>query len=188
MTYKNTFISLIFILAVGMAAWLTLSYYPASSPASQSAAAIPDAYMENVTAVILDKFGKVTMKIVTPRLVHFTENDTTNLIDPQMTLYRKSPKPWFITSKFARATQGIDNVNFWDDVIIHHPADFNNPSTVIKTATLLVHPNNQTAETTDLITLIQPNIIVKAIGMFADMDTGNIKLLSQAQGEYAPTS
>ena len=52
----------------------------------------------------------------------------------------------------------------------------------------MVHPNEQTAETNALITLYQPNITVNAIGMTANIDTGDIKLLSQARGEYAPNS
>ncbi|MCW5582746.1 MAG: LPS export ABC transporter periplasmic protein LptC, partial [Gammaproteobacteria bacterium] len=62
------------------------------------------------------------------------------------------------------------------------------PATLIKTPTLSVQPNKQIAETNDLITLIQPNLVVKSTGMYADMNTGNIKLLSQARGEYVPNS
>lgn len=142
--------------------------------------------MENVTATILDKFGKVSMKIVTPKMVHFAKNDSTDFIDPQLTIYHKSPNPWFIESRTAKALHGMDNVVFTDNVVIHHPADYNNPATVIKTTTLTVHPNEKTAETTEPITMIQPNSVMQAIGMHADMDSGNIKLLSQAQGEYDP--
>jgi lipopolysaccharide export system protein LptC len=128
------------------------------------------------------------MKVITPKLVHYAESDTTHFTTPQLVLYRQSPQPWYVTSKFAKATQGTDNVNFWENVTIHHAADTNNPATLIKTTTLTVHPNDKTAETKDFITLTQPNVIVKATGMFADMNTGDIKLLSQARGEYVPSS
>lgn len=188
MTYKNTLISFIILVAAGTALWVTLlSYRPQSLPITKTAS-LPDAFMEEVNAVIMDKYGKPSMKINTPKMIHFAANDTTQLISPQLTLYRKSPKPWYITSRFAKATAGIENVHFWDDVMIHHPADLDNPATLIKTNTLLVHPNNKTAETNDPITMIQPNITVRATGMFADMNTGDIKLLSQASGEYAPSS
>jgi lipopolysaccharide export system protein LptC len=187
MTYKNTLIGLITILAVCAAALLTLTNQ-SGSLTNHNDTQLPDAYMENVTAIILDKLGKVTLKIVTPKMVHYANNDTTNFTDPQLTLYHKSPNPWFIQSKTAKAWHGIDNVIFNDDVTIHHPADYNNPATVIKTTTLTVHPNQKTAETTEPITMIQPNSVMKAIGMQADMDSGNIKLLSQAQGEYVPES
>lgn len=187
MTYRSTLISLLITIAVSAAVIMTLSTR-SNSPTQHDESALPDAYMENVTAIILDKVGKVSMKIVTPRMVHYAHDDTTDFSDPQLTLYHKSPNPWFIVSKTAKAQHGIDQVVFRDDVTIHHPADYNNPATVIKTTSLTVHPNDKTAETAEPITMIQPNSVMKAIGMIADMDSGNIKLLSQATGEYVPDS
>ena len=187
MPYKNIAIGFIFVIAVSVAAVLTLSYSPGTTKQTKTAE-YPDAFMENVSALILNKEGKVYMKIETPKMIHFKNGDMTDFIDPQLTLYHRSPQPWFIQSKFAKANQGIENVLFREDVTIHHPADLNNPATVIKTKTLTVHPNSQTAETKDLITMVQPNSTIKAVGMFADMNSGNIKLLSQAQGEYVPDS
>lgn len=188
MTYKYTAISIIMIAAVGLASWKTYLSFRPQPAAPVSKAELPDAYMENVTALVMDKQGKPSMKIVTPKMTHYIANDTTLLASPELTLYRKSPQPWYITSKKAKATQGVDNVLFWDNVVIHHAADSNNPATLIKTTTLTVHPNAQLAETSELITLVQPNLIVRSTGMQADMNTGNIKLLSQARGEYVPSS
>lgn len=165
-----------------------LSYSPKRAP-SKSLTHVPDAIMEDVTAVIMNKEGKPKLKIASPKMVHFSENDSTRLTSPTLIVYRpNSSQPWFITAQHANATQGIENVNFWDKVNIHHAADGNNPATFIKTTTLLVHPNKQTAQTDDLITLTQPNLVVNAKGMFADMNTGDIKLISQTRGEYVPNS
>lgn len=149
---------------------------------------LPDALMEDVVALVFDKQGKPKMKIVAPKMVHFAKNDMTKLVTPQLTLYRKSPTPWFVTSKSAEATKGADQINFWDDVVVQHAADENNPATIIKTPTLTVNPNAQIAETNDFIILTQPNIVIKGVGMHADMNNGDIKLLSQARGEYVPNS
>lgn len=187
MMYKNTFISICMVAIIGLAAWTTLSYHP-QEQSSLPAATLPDAYMEDVVALIMDKQGKPKIKIETPKMVHFTNNDISELTNPHLTVYRQSPQPWFITAKFARAKHGIDHVDFWEDVMIHHACDLMSPSTIIKTPKLTVHPNDQTAETDSNIILIQPNIVVKAIGMIANMADGNIKLLSQAQGEYVSDS
>ncbi|HTM63636.1 MAG TPA: LPS export ABC transporter periplasmic protein LptC [Gammaproteobacteria bacterium] len=185
MTYKNTIISILLTLAAGATILFTLAYQ-SDNDHKKADPHIPDAYMENVTAIFLDKFGKMTMKIETPKMVHFAENDTTKFLFPQLTVFHKSPNPWYIASKTAKAWDGIENVIFKNDVTIHHPADYKNPATIIKTNTLHVHPNQKTAETADPITMIQPNSIMKAVGMQADMETGDIKLLSHAEGEYVP--
>src|SRR5207237_1013273 len=129
MTYKYTLISLLMLAIVGATTWTAyLSFKPAIVNASITKKT-PDAYMENVVAIIMDKQGKPSMKIITPKMVHYNSNDTTSLVSPELTLYRKSPKPWYITADHATAIDGIENVNFWANVKIHHPADENNPAT-----------------------------------------------------------
>jgi lipopolysaccharide export system protein LptC len=185
MVYKNILLSFVMMIVIVLAAWTTLrpkkiSIYQTSS--------LPDAFMEDVISIVMDKEGNPKMQIITPKMTHFVENDTTHLVAPKLTLYRKSPVPWNVTSKFAKTTQGTENVDFWGDVLIHHPGDGSNPATTIKTTTLTIYPNKNIAETDDLITLMQPNLVVKATGMHADMNTGDIKLKSRARGEYAPHS
>ncbi|OGT57356.1 MAG: LPS export ABC transporter periplasmic protein LptC [Gammaproteobacteria bacterium RIFCSPHIGHO2_12_FULL_43_28] len=187
MTYKNSLIMLAIVAIAGFATWMTLSYRPQNGKAFTEKN-VPDTLMEGVTAIIMNKEGTLDMKIETPKMVHYTENDTTNLLQPSITLYRKSPEPWHITSRFAKATQGIDNINFWENVVISHLADEHDPFTEIQTTTLMVYPHDQKATTDAPIKLIQPNLIVNAIGMRADMNTGDINLLSQTRGEYVPNS
>jgi lipopolysaccharide export system protein LptC len=142
--------------------------------------------MEGVTSTIMNPQGRISMKIVTPKVIHFSSLDRAEFTDPQLTIYRKSPQPWYVTSIHAKTTNGLDKIDFWDDVTIHHSADHNNPATLIKTTRLSVHPNEQTADTDQPITLVQPNIIVKGIGMLADMNSGDVKLLKESRGEYVP--
>lgn len=189
MTYKYSAFSFLLITVFGFAMWMTYwSYHQPRRTVSASTIELSDAWMENVNAIVMDKQGKPSIKIRTPKMVHFTTGDTTHLTLPKLTLYHKSPKPWHITAKYAKATQGMENVNFRDHVVIQHAADSSSPATLIKTSTLMVHPNQQLAETTDLITLLQPNLSIHATGMKADMNTGNIKLLSAARGEYVPNT
>src|SRR5687767_14683088 len=113
MVYKNTFITLGLVIAIGLAAPTTfLSYHPQDTLVAQQAI-LPDAFMENVTALIMDKQGKPKLKIQTPQMVHYAEGDTTKLKSPQLTIYRQSPQPWYVTSKYAKATKGIETVDFW---------------------------------------------------------------------------
>lgn len=185
MTYKNI-LRVGFIAIFGLAIWTTLLSLRPHADTTLQTANLPDGYMEGVVALILDKQGKPSMKVETPRMVHYANEDTSHLTSPHLTLYRKSPQPWYITAKFGKATQGSENVDFWENVHIQHAADFDSPNTEIQTTKLTVHPNKKTAKTNEHITMIQPNLTVNAIGMEADMNTGDIKLLSEARGEYVP--
>jgi lipopolysaccharide export system protein LptC len=148
----------------------------------------PDAYMENVVATFLNKQGIPSMKIETPKMVHYANNDMTHISKPHITVYRQSPEPWYINSDFAKATDGIEQILFWDNVIIHHAQDIDNPTTTMTTTSLTVFPNKQVAKTSDAVTVTQPNATLHAIGMLANMNNGTVKLLSNARGEYVPSS
>ncbi len=185
MSYKKTLLTFIFLIGLVLSLMAFLSYQRNTTSIIANDD-MPDAYMENVNAVIIDKTGNPSLKIVTPRVLHFSKNDTSEFIDPHLTLYRQSPEPWYIAAKFGRALNGINHVIFWDEVTMHHAADMQNPNTLIKTPKLTVNPKEQTAATDELITLIQPNLIIRAIGMSADLNAGNVKLLKEARGEYVP--
>jgi lipopolysaccharide export system protein LptC len=186
MTYKHITLISIILLLFSMITWMTYSAYHPQPQTVENTSYLPDSWMEGVVALIMDKQGNPSIKIITPKMIHSTQNDTTHLISPKLIIYRQSINPWYVTARFAKASQGIDIVTFWDEVIIQHAADKQNPETLIKTPRLTVKPHQQLADTSDLITLIQPNLIVEATGMHANMKSGDINLLSQAKGEYAP--
>lgn len=147
----------------------------------------PDAFMENVNATIMNKEGLPALKVTTPKLVHYLENDTTNIYKPDVIIYRQSPQPWHINSEYAEAIQGTAKVIFWNNVIIKHLADTANPFTTMQTYALEVFPDKQIAETNQGVTIQQPDTTVHATGMIANLNNGTVKLLSNAQGEYVPT-
>src|SRR5262245_31031559 len=104
MTYKYTLISTIMLAIVGISTWTMYSSYRPPAVSTTHTYQLPDAIIENVVTLIMDKQGKPSLKIVTPKMTHFASNDTTQLESPELTLYRKSPKPWYITAKYAKAT------------------------------------------------------------------------------------
>lgn len=185
MVQRHHIYSAAMILLLIFVAW-TVMTFQAQHNSHPHSDLLPDTIIDDVTALIMDKQGKPSMKIIAPKLQHYTDNNAAHLQNPYVTIYRKSTQPWYVSAKRGLTTQGLDHIKFWDDVTIQHAADTNAPTTLIKTATLTVHPDSQTAETADPITLIQPNITVNATGMHADINTGDVKLLSAARGVYAP--
>lgn len=144
--------------------------------------------MEEVKATIMNKEGKPSLKVEAPSLTHYAENDATELKKPHVIIYRQTPEPWHIHSNFAKTKKGVQEITFWDNVIIHHLADANNPVTTLHTNTLSVFPDQQIAKTAEAITMEQPSTVIHAIGMMANWDQGTVQLLSQAREEYVPNS
>ena len=98
MTHKYSIISIIIIAVLGVTSWLTYFSYRPQNNTSIRTSLRADAIMENVSAVIMDKQGKPSLKIVSPRMIHYATNDTSQLFEPELTLFRKSPK-LFIKAK-----------------------------------------------------------------------------------------
>ena len=174
------------LITLGIAAWTTFLSFQPEPLMHKDTSYLPDGFMENVTAWIMNKEGEPSMKIITPKLIHYLKDDKSELTAPQITLYRNSPNPWLISSNFATALNGTEQINFQNNVVITHAADIKLPETLIKTNKLTVKPEKQTAETAELITMIQPNLKIQGLGMFANIDTGYINLKSHTRGEYVP--
>lgn len=185
---KNSTFSLLLVIAIALSAWSIILSKQSLLTTTEEDSNEPDAYMENIVATILNKQGKPSLKIEAPKMVHYVENDTTDITHPRVTVYRQSPKPWYINSDSAQALNGVEKVVFNKNVIIYHPADAENPHTSMKTDTLTVFPDKQQAQTDNAVVINQPDTEVHAVGMLADLNDGTIKLLSQAKGDYVPNS
>lgn len=182
---KNLTLSLLFIIAIALSGW-SIMITNKSLPTTTKDLNQPDAYMEDAIATIMNKEGKPTLKIEAPNMVHYPENDITYIEHPHVTVFRQSPEPWYINSDSAKSIHGLDQITFSDNVVIHHSTDIDNPNTTMQTDSLTVLPNQQQAKTDTPILITQPNTIVHAVGMLADLNNGTIKLLSQAKGEFVP--
>jgi lipopolysaccharide export system protein LptC len=82
----------------------------------------------------------------------------------------------------------MEKIKFSQHVVIHHPGDVVNAMTTLQTDSLTVFPDKQQAKTDAAITITQPDAIVHAVGMLANLELGTIKLLTATRGEYVPTS
>ena len=185
LSLKNIIITTLLILACGLSSW-SIYHSQKDKPKVIVADTMPDSFMENVTATIINKDGKPSLVIKSPKLVHYPKDDTVDITSPEITLYRDTPEPWHIKSNHAKATDGINKIFFWSNVIINHNKDKSAPITTFTTDTLTVFPMEYIAKTDDNITLKQPETTVHAKGMTANWSNGEIKLLSSARGEYDP--
>lgn len=188
MTLRNALISLLLITSIGLSAWSILTSNTPRSARPPEDLHLPDGYMEDVIAIIMNKQGTPSIKLATPLMIHYAANDTTDMQKPTVTVYRKSPNPWDIHADYAEATKGIEQINFLRHVVIHHLGDKESPPTTMLTSALTVYPGNQSAQTDQDVTISQPDTTIQATGMQANMNEGTVKLLSQAKGEYVPTS
>jgi lipopolysaccharide export system protein LptC len=183
LTFKNFIVSGLFIFAFILCAWSVI--ISRQGPVKDNFLN-PDAYMEDIVAFIINSEGKLSLKIESPKLIHYPENDRTIIQKPHLTFYRHSTQPWYIDSDKGVTLEGATTVKLISNVVIHHPKDAKDPLTTMTTPSLLIYPDKKIAETKDPVTITQLDNIVDAVGMQANLDNGVVKLLSQARGRYVP--
>lgn len=188
LTSRNILISLLLLLAASLSGWTIFLSGKSQKSVIDTRPNLPDAIMEEVETVVMSKVGTPILKVESSKLIHYAENDTTELIKPHLVIFRESPQPWHINANHGKAVKGVSEITFWEDVVIHHLADNDNPVTTMRTSILTVLPNEQIAKTDVAVDVLQPYTSAHGIGMLANWRDGTVKLLSQAREEYVPNS
>lgn len=161
--------------------------FKANPKTSQPAAAV-DAFAIGVEGVQFNPLGQKRAEMQTPKLLHFTDQDSSILTTPYLVLYSQNNKaPWIISSQTGKTFNGTRKIDLIDNVVIHQPSGAENTDTVITTSLLHVFPKNQLANTDQLVTLVQSGVKITSKGMNAYLDQKRVTLLSQARGLYDPT-
>ncbi len=81
----------------------------------------PDYYMEDFTTLTMDQEGIPKSSLYAVYLEHFPDNDTSELLQPKMELYRKTRLPLYISADKGWVTSNNEvvllkgNVQLWED-------------------------------------------------------------------------
>lgn len=123
-----------------------------------------DYYSENIRRTVLDETGNPKELLLADRMVHFENDNRTELSRPVMTLYGKQGPPWVIRADSAVLPGGSDDVLLYGDVVIVRGADKKGKTVRIETTNARVQPERQYAETDEFIRVLSPPDIMTGTG------------------------
>jgi lipopolysaccharide export system protein LptC len=151
----------------------------------------PDFYANGVTSIHFDAEGNLNSRIYSPALRNYQKSDLTLFNNPHIVLYTKNQQPWDITAALGKATHDFNHLELINHVRIHQPRGKENNEVTITTSSLTINSQAQTAYTDQPVTLIQKGndhtlTLIKAVGVWVNQKTGEVKLLSRARGYYVP--
>lgn len=143
----------------------------------------PDHFMEDFVSTTLDENGLPLHRLIAQRLTHFPNQDHSDLVEPEMTFYKKDNSTWVATAKEGRIIGDGAEVFLQGDVYIKRPGE---PASLvtINTADLHIIPDDDIAETANSVVVQQNNNTVTATGMYAHFGQGEVDLLSEVRGWY----
>tara|TARA_B100000989_G_scaffold298988_1_gene291699 strand:+ start:8200 stop:8796 length:597 start_codon:yes stop_codon:yes gene_type:complete len=146
----------------------------------------PDAFAEQVVATHIDKQGKLHSQLISPRIVHYPDHDSSVASNPHVILYndKDGKNPWHVTALNGKTIDGDTQIILWDNVKIHEPPGNNNDDMTMTTSYLEVYPDKDFAKTDKPVTFSETGVVVKSVGMKAYINEKRVELLSRAQGVY----
>jgi lipopolysaccharide export system protein LptC len=177
----------VLLLLAGAGIWLQEDNGEESTAATGKKAKqrhVPDYYMDNFEMTTMDDQGRPSSLLVSDKMLHYPDDDSTELTKPTMTLYRETGKPWIVKSE--RGWVAADNklVLLSGNVVIDRHSGPNNRPVTLFTDRLRIHPKTHFAETDQPVTMISEKRKTTAIGMRAYVRDGQLQLLDDVRVRY----
>lgn len=187
-TTKQKIQFILLFLAVIVSAWLLVK---TSDDMSEKNSEAPvhhlDAFAKEVIAFRFNDVGKLVNELHVANLKHFND-DSSEFEKPLLMLYSDDQKPWEIKADKGHATEGISQIELWDNVRLHQDGSSNRREMTINTTRAKVYPEKDYAETDQPVDLVQPGVTIKSVGVKTHFKKGRVELLSNAKGQYEPSA
>jgi lipopolysaccharide export system protein LptC len=144
----------------------------------------PDAIAENFVVRRFDETGQVKYRLIAPYLVHYADDDSSELKSPRLISYRPNASPVEVVAENAKVTSKGETIFLWDDVILTRTASADRPAMVARMPDLTAQPDAGFAFTNSPVEITQGQSWIKGVGAHLDNNTSTLVLKSQVTGLY----
>jgi len=145
----------------------------------------PDYYVEDFTVTDMDIDGKLKQTLSAERMLHYPDDDSTELTHPHLILYDESAPPWKIKSETGWVSGDGQLVLLNGAVKIDRIAAPGFRPVHITTSNLRVRPKENYAETDEKARIRSRGDVQTSIGMQAWLNKPiRLKFLSKVRGHY----
>lgn len=141
----------------------------------------PDAIAENFNVRRFNIDGDLQYLLVSPKMFHFPDDDSSRLINAKLTYYRPGPD-MTIFGKEALVTAKGETVYLTEEVVATRAPTVDRPELVATMPDLTVYPDAGTAHTDSPVEITQGPTWIKGVGLSLDNNTSVINLHSQVTG------
>ncbi|RME34495.1 MAG: LPS export ABC transporter periplasmic protein LptC [Gammaproteobacteria bacterium] len=144
----------------------------------------PDLYMENFVRLGMDKEGRLRNRLRATRLMHYPDDDTTEMIRPRLQVISGDGVPMFVTADRAWASSDNEVILLYGEVRIWRNRPDGERELELITSDLKVLPEEEYAETEEPVTIIGDRMVTDATGLRADLARRRLKLLHKVRSRY----
>lgn len=146
----------------------------------------PDYFMDDYSILVTGEDGLPRYRLSGRRLAHLPEDDSGELTEPTLQVFPHEGPVWTIEAESGWVAGGGSELQLHGAVRIDQPGDATTTPLRLETESLALRPRENIATTDDPVLAVSPGARVNGTGLYADLDTHRIELLSLARGIYAP--
>jgi lipopolysaccharide export system protein LptC len=144
-----------------------------------------DYYLRGLDIVRMTAEGVPAHRLVADDLRHFTDDDTTELANPHLTVFQREEPPWEINAETAWVSADGSLILLSGAVLIDRAAGKATRAMRIETRDLRVQPDQDYAETDEKVRVTSDPDWLDAVGMQAWLrPPSRLKFLSKVKGHY----
>lgn len=145
----------------------------------------PDYKLTNFSTSKTDKNGNLRHMLAAAEMLHFPDDDSTQLVRPRFTQYSASKPFTQIQGQRGLVTSDGENVYFMDNVKVVRGATSQKGELTILTDYLHIIPDQDLVKTDRPISILQaPRTVIHATGMEYNKKLGIIKLFKRVRVHY----
>jgi lipopolysaccharide export system protein LptC len=181
---KNLIIGVILAIFVLGTRWIvsTLSDEDAESVSKEHKM---DYYLKNFTTTLMGVDGKPDKRLSAKRMLHYPDDDSTELEEPLITTFEVNAPKWKIQSETGWLSGDGELLLLQGKVTMDRPKSLNADPAHLVTRNLRVQPKQNYAETEESITITTPDNRITSKGMQAWLSTPmRIKFTANVRGKY----
>ena len=146
----------------------------------------PDAIIDNFTVTRLNEQGVVQYTLAANRMLHFADDDSTELAAPRVAKLGAGPTVT-ITAERGTVTRDGEEAFFHGNVVVVRAATPEREELRMRTEYLHVLPEKNMARTDRAVTITEGRSVLSGVGMEFDENARRFALLSQVRGRFDQT-
>lgn len=182
-------LAVLLVLAAALSWWLRDTPAPQRMAEERKGPRDSDYYIRGLDVTRMTPNGTPAHRLRAEQVRHFTDDDTTQMARPHLTVYQDQAPPWEVDAENALVSADGDLVLLSGDVLIERAGGSDNRPMRIVTRNLRVQPHEDYAETDEKVRVESNADWLNATGMQAWLrPPSRLKFLSQVKGYYVPSS
>lgn len=173
---------------LGATYWLNQQAQPDPDLPTSTLRHDPDAIVDGFSATNLNKAGSPSFILHADKMMHYSDDDSTELDEPRITLLDENNLPLYASAKTGNISSKGDEVILSGGVTVQRGASSGRNAMNLETEYLRVLPEQGLLNTDKAIELTEIDSVIKAVGLELNNNTRTLQLLSRVTTEYASST